>query len=109
MQAHLCDRSDLVIHKWGLPEPPLDALRIDPADIDVVLVPGVAFDTSGNRIGYGKGFYDRFLASLAPGTITIGLTYNETLYSEFLRDDHDIAVHFVVTPAEVLGHKGGLG
>lgn len=61
-------------NKWDIPEPV--GGEICPADrIDAVLVPLLAFDRSGHRLGYGAGFYDRFLASCAPHALSIGLSY----------------------------------
>ena len=53
-------------NKWGIPEPPADMPRevAKPGDIDVLVVPGLGFDVQGNRIGQGKGYYDRFIARI---------------------------------------------
>ena len=59
---------------FAIPEPPADAERARSDELDLVLVPGVAFDLSGNRIGYGKGFYDRFLKDI-PRQARFGLAY----------------------------------
>jgi len=52
---------NIVVSPYGIPEP-IDGIEIDNYKIDVVFIPLLAYDTKGNRIGYGKGFYDRFLA-----------------------------------------------
>lgn len=59
---------------WGVPEP-CRGNRVPPSEIDVVLVPLLCFDERGHRIGYGKGFYDRFLARCRPDCLKIGLSY----------------------------------
>ncbi|CAO3590199.1 unnamed protein product [Absidia cylindrospora] len=58
------DYLSLPINKWDIPEPPLDEVRenaLDANGLDLILVPGVAFDNAKNRIGHGKGYYDRYL------------------------------------------------
>ncbi len=68
------------------------------ADVfDVIVVPGVAFDFTGNRLGYGKGFYDRFLAQCAPQCVFIGLAYDFQLEHKLPREAHDIALDYVIT------------
>ncbi|MCI5051676.1 MAG: 5-formyltetrahydrofolate cyclo-ligase [Simkaniaceae bacterium] len=83
-------RESLEITRWKILEPiPEKCLRIGCAAIDVVLVPGVAFDSDGFRLGYGKGFYDRFLN----GIQSIGVGFKEQLNEGPLpRFDHDVAV-----------------
>ena len=64
--------------------------------IDAVLVPGVAFDREGGRLGRGGGYYDRLLAELE-GTMTIGIAFECQLESKLPRDSHDQAVRFIAT------------
>lgn len=59
--------------RWGIPEP-AGATEVPPAAFDAVLVPLLAFDATGHRVGYGKGFYDQFLAECRPGTLRIGVS-----------------------------------
>lgn len=84
----------------GIPEPEENAasIEISPEKIEVVFVPLLAFDSSGHRIGYGKGFYDRFLKECAPETIKIGLSFFEA--EEKLEDilPTDIPLNYCVTP-----------
>ncbi len=62
---------------YGIPEPPFDAAQaLRPEDLDLVVVPGVAFDHAGNRLGRGAGYYDRFLSVLPSATPTVGLGYD---------------------------------
>ena len=63
-----------VLNTFGIPEPE-NALEIDAKEIDAVLIPLVAFDNDGNRVGYGKGFYDRFLSTCPSHTIKIGISF----------------------------------
>lgn len=70
----------------------------DPAELDLVVVPGLAFDGEGNRIGYGEGYYDKFLAGLDDTITTVGICFDEQLTAEPLPvDDHDVPVKRVVT------------
>ena len=67
---------------------------VDVADIDLIVVPGVAYDRSGNRLGRGKGFYDRLLSRAR--AITVGVCYDFQLVDSIAVDEHDIPVDFVV-------------
>nr|WP_262908877.1 5-formyltetrahydrofolate cyclo-ligase [Hymenobacter translucens] len=68
----LTPQTRLLENKWGIPEP-ADGALVSPAELDAVLVPLLAFDEVGHRVGYGKGFYDRFLAWCRPDVLRIGL------------------------------------
>ena len=96
------DPDDLVLGAFSIREPRPDAPRVDIADIDVVLVPAVAFDRRGYRLGYGGGFYDRFLARLPEGPLRIGVAFDEQLIDEVPAEAHDEPVDLVVTPGAVL-------
>ena len=84
----------------GPMEPRGDAL--DPATVDAVLVPGVAFDRSGRRLGYGRGFYDRYFRLLRPGVPRIGLGYGLQVVEAVPTGAWDLAVDLVVTEVEVI-------
>ncbi|MBF0694542.1 MAG: 5-formyltetrahydrofolate cyclo-ligase [Flavobacterium sp.] len=93
---------DTVIRKndYGIPEP-INGRAIDSLLIDVVVVPLLAFDLNGHRIGYGKGFYDRFLSTCRADVVKIGLSFFEA--EESFSDIHtaDILLNYCVTPKKV--------
>jgi len=82
--------------KYGIREPK-EKKEIPAAEIDIVVVPGVAFDRQGYRVGYGKGFYDRFLSNIGPKTTKIGLAFGFQLVDSLPREGHDIPVDKVIT------------
>jgi 5-formyltetrahydrofolate cyclo-ligase len=71
----LTDQTKLTVNTYGIPEPDENGIAIDEKSIDVVFVPLVAVDRFGNRVGYGKGFYDRFLKKCRPDVLKIGLSF----------------------------------
>ncbi|MEO8423293.1 MAG: 5-formyltetrahydrofolate cyclo-ligase [Actinomycetota bacterium] len=76
---------------------------IDPSAIDVVLTPGVAFDPSGRRVGYGGGFYDRFFPRTRPDATRLGIAFDVQLIDEDLPGGHfDLGLHGVVTESGVV-------
>lgn len=84
----------------GVSEPLGPAEPFD--DVDAVVVPGVAFDRAGNRLGRGGGHYDRLLAALPPSTVRIGACFACQLFDEVLHDEHDEPVDIVVTERGVV-------
>lgn len=78
-------------HRYGFEQPTVDAPVVADGDIGAVLVPGLAFDRLGNRLGRGAGYYDRFLARLDPGVPRIGIT-GGYLVAELPTDNHDVAM-----------------
>lgn len=96
----LTDATTLKLNAYNIPEP-IDGIEILNHKIDVVFVPLLAFDLKGNRVGYGKGFYDNFLASCKPETIKIGLSFFE---AEAEIEDvykNDISLDYCVTPDKI--------
>lgn len=92
------DRSRLHLGAFQIEEPDGDDVaQIN--DIDLVILPAVAFDRRGHRVGRGKGYYDRLLATAARTLTTIGVGYGFQLLDELIDDidAHDIPVHFIVT------------
>ncbi|MFU8818266.1 MAG: 5-formyltetrahydrofolate cyclo-ligase [Desulfurivibrio sp.] len=88
----------------GIPEPdPRLCQRLNPAELDLVLVPGSAFDRRGGRLGYGGGYYDRFLANAAPRAVRIGLAFACQVSEEpLVLQPHDQRLHYLVTEEGVV-------
>ena len=90
--------------RWGIPEPAASpATEVAPAQLDAVLVPLLACDRAGHRVGYGGGFYDRFLAECRPGTQFIGLNILTDKPVPALADvlPTDVPLHACLTPAGI--------
>lgn len=88
------------IDAWGIPEP-VTGVTANPAEADMVFVPLLAFDGSGHRVGYGKGFYDRFLTQCRTDCIRIGLSWFGPVDAiDDLRPE-DIPLHLCITPERI--------
>jgi 5-formyltetrahydrofolate cyclo-ligase len=95
--------TDLQIGTWGIREAKTDRCTpINPMEIDLVLVPGVAFDAKGNRLGYGAGYYDRFIPSLRPGIPLVALAYETQLVPDAKPEPHDRPMDMVVTEDRII-------
>ncbi|MBX2922100.1 MAG: 5-formyltetrahydrofolate cyclo-ligase [Chitinophagaceae bacterium] len=91
------DDTVLVKNEYDIMEP-AGGVIVNSALIDMVLVPLLAFDEKGNRVGYGKGFYDRFLAVCRPDVIKVGLSFFEAGDQISDTDEFDIPLNYCVTP-----------
>lgn len=101
MQAlAVTEDTEFLDNDWGIPEP-ADGILIPPQKLDAVLVPMLAFDESGNRVGYGKGFYDRFLQQCRTDCITIGLCYFEPVPLIEDASNYDVTLNYCITPQRV--------
>lgn len=92
--------SDLAPGPFGIPTP--DAAHgaaVDADQIELVLVPGIAFDRRGHRLGYGAGYYDGFLGPLVGRARLVGLAFREQLFDYFPNEPHDVPVEIIVTDA----------
>jgi 5-formyltetrahydrofolate cyclo-ligase len=102
LMLHVYEAGDeLGESEFGVREPRESAARILPEQVDLVLVPALAFDARGFRLGYGKGFYDRLLPLLVRAE-RVGLAFELSLLPQLPNEDHDIAVHRVVTEKRVI-------
>lgn len=97
--------ADLISGSYGILEPAPDKVRsIDPGEIDLVIVPGAVFDHKGNRLGYGGGYYDRFIPHLNKGAVTIALAYEFQVRQDFsvLMGQYDQQMQYIVTEKRVI-------
>jgi 5-formyltetrahydrofolate cyclo-ligase len=94
--------ADLVPGKWDIPEPREGLPEITPEAIDLVFVPGSAFDEMGGRCGYGGGFYDNFLPRTRPGTPWVALAFEAQLVPRIACEPHDLPVTTIVTERRVI-------
>ena len=93
----------------NIPEPDTDRLTPQsPASIDVVLLPGSVFDIHGGRLGYGGGYYDRFLAQEAPQAVRIALAFEEQVVDKVPVRGHDIPLHYLVTEKRIIHIEKGI-
>lgn len=100
----LTDSTIIKKNNWGIPEP-VEGIEIPPNKIEVVFIPLLAFDRKGNRIGYGKGFYDRFLSQCTGETLKVGLSFFEP--EDVIADisPRDVPLDYCVTPMEIYKFK----
>jgi 5-formyltetrahydrofolate cyclo-ligase len=96
----LTDNTKIKKNEYNIPEP-VDGIEVPTNKIEVVFIPLLAFDKTGNRVGYGKGFYDKFLSECDPETIKIGLSFFEP--EELILDifEGDIKLDYCITPNRV--------
>lgn len=96
----LTDNTKIKKNQYNIPEP-IDGLEVQTNKIDIVFVPLLAFDKTGHRVGYGKGFYDKFLSECKPETIKIGLSFfePEEKIDDIIEDDMNL--DYCVTPNSV--------
>ncbi len=93
----LTDNTKLKVNNWGVPEP-VEGIEIKEGKIQVVFIPLLTFDLNGNRVGYGKGFYDSFLAKCSTNVVKIGLSLFEAEKEISDVNKFDIPLNYCVTP-----------
>ena len=96
----IIDFDNLISGKFGIPEP-IELMKIAYKNIDLVLVPGIVFEKEGNRIGYGFGYYDKFLRKV-PKAVKIGLAFDFQIVDKIPNEKHDVPVDFIVTEKRVV-------
>lgn len=95
---------DLERDFYGILVPKKEIFRqISPKEIDFVIVPGVAFSEDRFRMGYGAGYYDRFLADLRPDAVCAGLAFEAQVFTKIPTESHDKQMDFVITERRILG------
>lgn len=93
----ILDPKELVLGPYGICQPHPDNLRqVDLDQIEIILVPGIAFDKDGNRLGHGKGYFDSFLRKIPKATYTIGLAYEFQILKDLPISKADIPVSTVI-------------
>ncbi len=93
---YLENDTELEVNSWGIPEP-VKAKSASIDQLEMVIIPLVIFDQVGYRIGYGKGFYDKFLAQCPKNILKVGLSIFEAV-PEISHDAHDVKMDFCITP-----------
>lgn len=87
----------------GIREPDLDPDReLSGVELDLIIVPGVVFDSAGNRVGMGKGYYDRFLKHCCPDARTIALAFESQIVASVPGDDNDVKMDMIITEERVI-------
>lgn len=105
MEHYLYQPGDFLLeNKYGIPEPVQREVHLDARNFDVALIPVVEADLFGNRIGYGKGFYDRFLSQCRPNSLKIGLHFFEPI-KEIPKEKNDVPLDYLVTPTNCYDFK----
>ena len=95
----LQENTAIQLSNYGIPEP-VDGIEIPAEKLDVIFVPLLAYDENGNRTGYGKGFYDRFLAQCNSKAIFVGLSFFPP-EKGIPAEKTDIPLHYCITPEKV--------
>lgn len=91
----------LAENRWGIREP-VAGKEVDPSDIDIVVVPLLCFDTRGFRVGYGKGYYDRFLARCRPDCVKAGVSLFPPVSSIEDVDRYDVRLDLCIMPEAIV-------
>jgi 5-formyltetrahydrofolate cyclo-ligase len=100
---YFTEETILNVNKWGIPEP-LSGVKCVNETIDLVFVPLLAFDKKGNRVGYGKGYYDRFLSECRKDAMKIGLSLEEPV-KKIDAELFDVSLTHCITPLKVYSFK----
>ena len=93
---------ELVASKWGIREPPVDAPTVSASGIEFILMPGVAFDRAGNRLGYGRAYYDKLLTSVDPALARVAGAFSCQIVVKVLVAPHDQKIDTIITENEII-------
>jgi 5-formyltetrahydrofolate cyclo-ligase len=101
LSIHAYDPAGLEPHVYGFAQPVATAAHVDPATIDLALIPGLAFDAAGTRLGHGRGYFDRLLAELPRSTPLVGIAPLATVVPRLPREAHDVLMDYLATESGV--------
>ncbi len=101
-------KGDFLPGLFGVLEPVPSTAIYPPTEADLIVIPGVAFDTAGNRIGYGKGYYDKALHQLEGKGRLTGFCHDFQLVDEIVGEPHDVKMDRIITERRVIGPLPGL-
>ncbi|MFA6808136.1 MAG: 5-formyltetrahydrofolate cyclo-ligase [Eubacteriales bacterium] len=105
LQSYFINNLDKDIEQgtWGIREPCIERVQVaQPEEIDLVLVPGVVFDRAGGRIGFGRGYYDRFLPHMRENAVIIGLAFESQVVKNVEMEKHDCKMSLLITENGVI-------
>ncbi len=104
---HVSDPAALLVSRWGLREPSFEPARLVPLEeVDIILVPGIAFTRAGQRLGRGGGYYDRLLAAPALRALKIGVCFQSQFVEVLPCEAHDVSMDVVIAEVTGLGAWG---
>lgn len=92
----------LEVHRYGFLQPHGSAPEVDPADLDLLLLPGLAFDLWGTRLGRGAGYFDRLLMQVSDDAALLGVTPSDLVVDRLPREPHDVPVGYLATEQGVI-------
>lgn len=102
LENYLFEEKELSKNSWGILEPSgQNQVKILPEQVDLVIIPLLIFDENGNRVGYGRGFYDHFLQACNPEMLKIGVCQEEAIESIEDTNEFDIKMDFCITPNKI--------
>ena len=97
---------NLIESEYGILEPSVEEPHIEPSGLDLIIVPGVAFDRNGGRMGYGAGFYDRYFKKISKDNIKkivkLALAYDFQVLEEVPMNEQDVPVSYIITEKEFI-------
>lgn len=106
LEAVRFEPGDPMVQTTYGPREPAGRVPVDPDEIDVVIIPGLAFDRWGKRLGYGGAYYDRYLPRLATHAVKVGVGFHQQLVRSVPSDRHDVRLDVVVTDRDVIVPRG---
>jgi 5-formyltetrahydrofolate cyclo-ligase len=101
IEIHSLEAADLAVNRWGIHEPTSNR-PLGTNELDLIVVPGLAYDQYGNRLGRGGGYYDRFIKRAPDGIRLCGLAFARQLLDELPTNPYDQPVHMLATETDFL-------